>query len=148
MTIRIDHPLTVVTNVELGIEAEIRQNEDGRYSVVLVDTDSGLTVRLETNRPSGRPVRVGRLPLMSQAKTEWSARMGKDTKPQYEKWRHGGWYVTNARYPSGAVGCVSRNYEDHQWRIVCMNDSPIFPTRDAAASHEIYITKLLAGAGE
>ena len=29
--------------------------------------------------------------------------------PEYEKWRHGGWYVCNVRYPSGAIGCVSNN---------------------------------------
>src|SRR4051812_29399717 len=37
----------------------------------------------------------------------------------YSKWRHGGWYVHNVRYPSGAIGCVSRNYEDGKWRIAC-----------------------------
>lgn len=37
----------------------------------------------------------------------------------YEPWRHGGWYVNEVRYPSGAVGCVSRNYEDGKWRIAC-----------------------------
>jgi hypothetical protein len=25
--------------------------------------------------------------------------------PSYEKGRYGGWYVTNVRYPNGAVGC-------------------------------------------
>src|SRR5580700_4881304 len=33
-----------------------------------------------------------------------------DWSPVYSPWRHGGWYVDNVRYPSGAVGCVSRNY--------------------------------------
>ena len=65
--------------------------------------------------------------------------------PEYEPWRHGGWYVTNVRYPSGAVGCVSRNYPDRKWRIVCdkrpgsfhrgPNDHT-YPTRDAAARAE------------
>lgn len=61
--------------------------------------------------------------------------------PAYEPWRHGGWYVTNIRYPSGAVGCVSRNYPDSKWRIVC-DDRPdaydlnTYPTRDAAARAE------------
>ena len=58
--------------------------------------------------------------------------------PRYEKWRHGGWYVTNVRYPNGAVGCVSRNYPDGKWRIVCdqRRDAPTYPNRDAAAHAE------------
>lgn len=60
--------------------------------------------------------------------------------PVYSKWRHGGWYVHNIRYPSGACGCVSRNYPDRKWRIVChpapFKEQPKFPTRDAAAIAE------------
>lgn len=41
-----------------------------------------------------------------------------DFEPIYSKWRHGGWYVHNARYPNGACGCVSNNYPDKKWRIV------------------------------
>lgn len=37
----------------------------------------------------------------------------------YSPWRHGGWYVSGVRYPSGACGCVSRNYPDRKWRIAC-----------------------------
>ncbi|MFT4192093.1 MAG: hypothetical protein QM617_11310 [Comamonas sp.] len=37
----------------------------------------------------------------------------------YTRWRHGGWYVIGVRYPSGACGCVSSNYPDKKWRIVC-----------------------------
>jgi hypothetical protein len=58
----------------------------------------------------------------------------------YSKWRHGGWYVDNLRYPSGAVGCVSRNYKDGKWRIACdprlFEDQPTFKTRDDAARGE------------
>jgi hypothetical protein len=61
----------------------------------------------------------------------------------YSKWRHGGWYVKEVRYPSGAVGCVSRNYEDHKWRIVCdprpFEERPTFKTRDAAAEAEMQL---------
>lgn len=62
-------------------------------------------------------------------------------QPQYSPWRHGGWYVDNVRYPSGAVGCVSRNYADRKWRIAC-DDRPdaferfTYPNRDAAARAE------------
>lgn len=66
-------------------------------------------------------------------------------QPQYDRWRHGGWYVVNVRYPSGACGCVSRNYADRKWRIVCdkrpgsfpggPNDHT-YPNRDAAARAE------------
>jgi hypothetical protein len=37
----------------------------------------------------------------------------------YSPWRHGGWYVSGVRYASGACGCVSNNYPDRKWRIVC-----------------------------
>lgn len=60
--------------------------------------------------------------------------------PMYDRWRHGGWYVTNVRYVTGAVGCVSRNYPDGKWRIVChhlpFEDQPTFRTRDEAAVAE------------
>ena len=63
---------------------------------------------------------------------------------QYSKWRHGGWYVDNVRYPSGACGCVSNNYPDKKWRIVCddrrgelgAEGDFTFPSRDAAAKAE------------
>lgn len=62
----------------------------------------------------------------------------------YSKWRHGGWYVENVRYPSGAIGCVSRNYEDGKWRIVCdprpFEERPTFKNCDAAAMAELALT--------
>ena len=69
--------------------------------------------------------------------------------PTYEKWRHGGWYVTNVRYPSGAIGCVSRNYPDRRWRIVCdaRSTPPTFTSRDAAARAERQIAFALAVGG-
>lgn len=58
----------------------------------------------------------------------------------YSHWRHGGWYVHGVRYRSGAIGCVSRNYEDRKWRIVCdprpFEDRPTFKTREEAALAE------------
>lgn len=63
-----------------------------------------------------------------------------DAQPEtfeYAKWRHGGWYVLNVQYPSGAVGCVSRNYPDRKWRVVCDHrHDRTYPTRDAAARAE------------
>lgn len=64
--------------------------------------------------------------------------------PTYSRWRHGGWYVDNLIHPSGAIGCVSRNYPDGKWRIVCDDrrdelGAPgdyTFPNRDAAAHAE------------
>jgi hypothetical protein len=56
----------------------------------------------------------------------------------YTPWRHGGWYVHGVRYPGGACGCVSRNYVDKKWRIVC-DSRPgdiTYPSRDAAARAE------------
>jgi hypothetical protein len=63
---------------------------------------------------------------------------------QYSRWRHGGWYVDNVRYPSGAVGCVSCNYPDRKWRIVCAGqDDVTYPDRDAAARAELALTQRL-----
>lgn len=61
-------------------------------------------------------------------------------QPEFSPWRHGGWYVDNLQYPCGAVGCVSRNYPDKKWRIVChprpFESQPTFPNRIAAARGE------------
>lgn len=58
----------------------------------------------------------------------------------YSTWRHGGWYVHEVRYSTGACGCVSRNYPDKKWRIACdprpFDEAPTFPNRDAAAAAE------------
>jgi hypothetical protein len=63
---------------------------------------------------------------------------------QYERWRHGGWYITNIRYPSGAVGCVAWDYDQTsgkrtgRFRIACdsRKGDYTYPTRDAAARAE------------
>lgn len=61
--------------------------------------------------------------------------------PRYSRWRHGGWYIDNLRYPSGAVGCVTNNFADRRWRIACdprpFEDQPHFRTRDEAARAEL-----------
>jgi hypothetical protein len=58
----------------------------------------------------------------------------------YSRWRHGGWYVHNVTYPTGACGCVSNNYEDRKWRIACdlrpFDKQPTFKNRDEAAKAE------------
>lgn len=63
----------------------------------------------------------------------------------YSKWRHGGWYVAEVRYSSGACGCVSCNYPDKKWRIVCdprgLDRAPTFESRDAAARAEMELAK-------
>lgn len=70
-----------------------------------------------------------------------------DFTPTYEPWRHGGWY-TNVRYPSGACGCVSRNYKDRKWRIVCDSRTGdyTYANRDAAARAELGLALALEGA--
>lgn len=65
-------------------------------------------------------------------------------EPEYDKWRHGGWYVSNISYPSGAIGCVSNNYPDKKWRIVCDPSETPFQTRDAAARAERVVTVMMA----
>jgi hypothetical protein len=57
---------------------------------------------------------------------------------QYSPWRHGGWYVDNVQYPSGAVGCVSRNYPTSSGAPFC-DERPAdhtYRTRDDAARAE------------
>ena len=71
--------------------------------------------------------------------------------PIYSRWRHGGWIVHNVQYPGGACGCVSNNYVDKKWRIVCdsrrkgLNEPGdfTFPSRDAAARAERELVTLL-----
>lgn len=66
------------------------------------------------------------------------------TKFNYSPWRHGGWY-TNVYYPSGACGCVSRNYEDGNWRIACdprpFEQQPTFKNRYEAALAEWHLAE-------
>ncbi|WP_175047945.1 DUF5983 family protein [Duganella vulcania] len=65
-------------------------------------------------------------------------------QPVFTSWRHGGWYVSNVRHLGGGCGCVSRNYPDRKWRIVCdprrkdlgQEGDFTFPSRDAAAFAE------------
>ncbi len=64
--------------------------------------------------------------------------------PIYSHWRHGGWYVDNISYKSGAIGCVSNNYEDNLWRIVS-DERITFATRDAAARAEAAMVLALGG---
>lgn len=67
-------------------------------------------------------------------------------EPDYEPWRHGGWY-TDARYPSGACGCVSNNYDDKKWRIACGSYHGLtFSTRRDAANAERAMTLALCEA--
>jgi hypothetical protein len=64
-------------------------------------------------------------------------------QPVFSSWRHGGWYVDNLAYPSGAVGCVSRNFTDKKWRIIdhgtgpAVKDDITYATRNEAAYAEL-----------
>jgi hypothetical protein len=69
----------------------------------------------------------------------------------YSAWRQGGWYVHNVRHPNGSCGCVSNNYPDKKWRIVCdkrrgslgEEGDFTFPSRDAAARAEFELVAAL-----
>lgn len=78
----------------------------GRQRVTLL-----FTVKFKTGSASWSSANVFNLSEALATNDDWS--------PSFEKWRHGGWYVTNVRYPNGAVGCVSNNYVDGKWRIAC-----------------------------
>ena len=77
--------------------------------------------------------------------------------PVFTKWRHGGWYVSNLHYPSGASGCVSNNYPDKKWRIAC-DDRRVgglggegdftYKSRDAAARAEYDLVQRLVVPGQ
>ena len=62
------------------------------------------------------------------------------SKFSFSKWRHGGYIVHGVQYITGAVGCVSNNYADKKWRIVCdprpFEQQPTFKSREAAATAE------------
>lgn len=81
----------------------------------------------------------------AQARAEAELDAAAKFTPIYAHWRHGGWYVVNVRYPSGAVGCVSRNYADRKWRIVChplpFDQQPTFRSRDEAARAEYLLAR-------
>lgn len=68
-------------------------------------------------------------------------------QPEYERWRHGGWYVTNVHYPCGAIGCVHNNAGDGKWYIENDPSKTAFPTRDAAARAERVAVAILTRAG-
>lgn len=53
-------------------------------------------------------------------------------KPEYERWRHGGWYVSNVHYPAGFVACTYKNVVG-DWVLVEDHTNTPFPSRDAAA---------------
>lgn len=63
-----------------------------------------------------------------------------------ERWRHGGWYVENVRYPNGGVGCVTNNTVfDKHWHMACSEFVEIgFSTRSDAAKAEYIYTTMLA----
>lgn len=56
----------------------------------------------------------------------------------YSPWRHGGYYVNEVRYPSGAVGCVAGPNKDGRWFIACDSRSEeiSYATRHDAAVAE------------
>lgn len=64
--------------------------------------------------------------------------------PVYSYWRHGGSYVDNLPYPSGAVGCIASARRTHSGRfeLACppadaeWTGPRTFRTRDAAARAE------------
>ena len=68
-------------------------------------------------------------------------------EPVFSKWRHGGWYVDNVRYPSGAVGCVGKD-SDGRWRVACGPEWLVdlrFSTRVDAANAEYAHVRSLHG---
>ena len=123
-----------------------------RVAVCSYHTDVGLLVRARLNPKVGSTFgHRGRYGASSTPgpcskrgtelmPTSTDATTNRPWVPLYERWRHGGWYVTNVQWPSGAAGCVSQNYADGKWRIVCdprpFATAPTFSSRDEAAYAE------------
>lgn len=97
---------------------------------VVTLTEAGATLRAQLTQRVSEPVQELECP------SGWT--------PIYGRWRHGGFYVFNTEYPTGGSGCLSRNYVDKKWRIVCdyrrselgEEGDETFPSRDAAARAE------------
>jgi hypothetical protein len=114
-----------------------------RVLAFLIGEHPGHRVRLGVLLDGGRVVAFGegpcyRLPDVDPAPERFD----------YDWWRHGGWYVNNVRYPSGAVGCVSRKLLavgattlDGRWRIACDSrpEDHSYACRDDAARAECYL---------
>ncbi len=69
---------------------------------------------------------------------------GADWAPSFDPWRHGGYYVTNLRYPTGAVGCVAKVGARDQWSIACPDGwgahvARFSNRRDAAQAERIHV---------
>jgi hypothetical protein len=123
--------------------------EDGEFVKLFTTTDRGQTTVMEAH--------VGfRKESASWIFTNYfdqTAALSDDStwEPAFSPWRHGGWYVSNNRFPNGSSGCVSNNFRDGKWRIVCDNrrtelDQPgdyTFKTRDEAARAERSIIRQL-----
>jgi hypothetical protein len=125
-------------------------------------TDGALLLSLDEDDPGRMTIRVA-VPLSNLSNAEHTSRLmtqifgiengiaASPWVPVYSKWRHGGWYVSNLRYPAGHVGCVSNNYPDKKWRIVCDDRRSAlgepgdftFASRDAAARAEYQLVQAM-----
>lgn len=99
------------TDVEVRVEQDdsmllVCNTSEGRKSVTLL-----LTIKFKSSSAEWRSASLLNLTEALDTNEAWS--------PSFSEWRHGGWYVTNVRYPNGAIGCVSNNYPDGKWRIAC-----------------------------
>ncbi len=80
--------------------------------------------------------------VTQEMRERWQSHMSSPTwTPDYGRWRHGGWYVFNLHHPEGGCGCVSRNYPDRKWRIICdtrpnAHELHTYHTRNDAAEAE------------
>jgi len=131
-------------------DGEIRVEGDDTLQLVCMTAQAGKTttnvliVKFRAGATSWSSANLLNLTEALDTDQAWS--------PTFSKWRHGGWYVTNVRYPTGALGCVSNNYADGQWRIVCdsrrngLNEPGdfTFATRDAAAKAERELVRIEA----
>lgn len=133
-------------------DGEVRIEKDDTLQLAFIVAQSGrsftqvLMIKFSAGAASWRSTSIFNLTEAQDTDPSWS--------PSYSAWRHGGWYVTNVRYPTGAIGCVSNNYADGKWRIVCdprrdgLNEPGdfTFATREAAANAERELVRIEAQA--
>lgn len=133
-------------------EVEIRLEADDAMLLVCIVIEGGrsvtqlFTIKFKPGAASWVTASLLNLTDALDTDEEWT--------PSFSQWRHGGWYITNVRYPNGAIGCVSNNYADSKWRVVCDSrrvglDVPgdfSFNTREEAAMAERELVRIEAQA--
>jgi hypothetical protein len=118
---------------------QVRHDDTHNVSIVL-DTDTNQERHVVIDGLLAQML-ADKLNQLEEPTMQTTTQIDASWTPSYASWRHGGYYVTNIRYASGSCGCVSNNYPDRKWRIVCGDESRTYRTRDDAAYAEYFIAE-------